>query len=146
MAKRADSDEHYLLNLCDEVLGLPSSRQHKFEWLRGDFSEKKQSFSYLPVDGFWEPLGLVVEFAERQHDEAVKHFDKPSVMTVSGVHRGIQRRIYDQRRVELVPVNGINLLVIPATAFVLKRGKIVREPARDIEVVRVLLSEAGLLA
>jgi hypothetical protein len=35
-------------------VGAPASRQHKFDWLRGDWSEKKQSFSHLPVDAYLE--------------------------------------------------------------------------------------------
>lgn len=36
MARRADSDEHYVLDLCDELLGVPGIRQARFDWLRGD--------------------------------------------------------------------------------------------------------------
>jgi hypothetical protein len=142
MASRSESDEHYVLNLCDEVLGIPASRQHRFEWLRGDFSEKKQSYSYLPVDGYWESLALVVEYAERQHSEPVKKFDARD--TVSGVTRGIQRRIYDERRIDFLPKNGLRLIVIAASVFKLRRHKIVRQPERDVEVVRGILIEAGI--
>ena len=142
MGKRADSDEYYVLDLADKVLGVRGSRQHRFEWLRGDWSEAKQGHSYLPVDGYWETLDLVLEYAERQHTEAIKIFDQRD--TVSGVPRGQQRRIYDQRRVDLVPANGLRLVVIPATAFALKRKKIVREPQRDLEVMRRLLVNAGI--
>jgi hypothetical protein len=84
-----------VLDLADEVLDIPASRQCRFEWLRGDFSEKRGSYSYLRVDGFCESLNLFVEFAELQHAEAVKLFDKTE--TVSGVTRGVQRRIYERR-------------------------------------------------
>ena len=143
MGKRKDSDEYYVLDLCDQVLGSAASRQHRFQWLRGDYSLKRKSHSFLPVDEYWETLGLVVEYAERQHDESVKHFDKPEVMTVSGVHRGLQRRIYDQRRVKLIPKNGLELVVIPSRSFPLKAGKIVRSPERDLAIVRSILNERG---
>jgi len=139
MGKRSESDEFYVVDLSDELLGVPASRQHKFEWLRGDWSEKKQSFSYLPVDGYWKSLDLVIEYAERQHSEPVKVFDQRD--TVSGVPRGQQRRIYDQRRVDLVPANGLRLVVIPATAFLLTRKRIARDHKRDIEVVRGILTD-----
>jgi hypothetical protein len=139
MAKRTESDEFYVLDLADRVLGASASRQHRFEWLRGDFSEKRQTSSYLPVDGYWEELKLVVEYAERQHNEPVKLFDQRD--TVSGVSRGIQRRIYDERRVELIPINGLDLVVIPAAAFELKSNKIVRFPERDLLVACKFLSE-----
>ena len=144
MASRAESDEHYVLDLCDQILGQKASRQHRFEWLRGDYSEKRQSYSHLPVDGYWRELGLVVEFAERQHTESVAIFDRRD--TVSGVTRGVQRRIYDERRVTLVPAHGLKLVVIPASAFDLRRGKIIREPGRDIDVVRSALRAAGAIS
>jgi len=138
MAARSESDEHYVLNLCDDILGVRASRQHRFEWLRGDLSPKSGTQSYLPVDGFYEPLNLVVEFAERQHNAPVKLFDQRQ--TVSGVSRGEQRRIYDERRVELIPQHGLRLVVIPAAAFVLKRHRIVREWERDLQIVRSLVT------
>ncbi|WP_232783693.1 hypothetical protein [Mycobacteroides franklinii] len=33
---RADSDEHYVLDLCEEILGVVGHRQERFDWLRGD--------------------------------------------------------------------------------------------------------------
>ena len=36
MGKRADSDESYILNLCDEILGVKAVRQKRFDFLRGD--------------------------------------------------------------------------------------------------------------
>ena len=56
--------------------------------------------------------GIVVEYRERQHDEPVAHFDKPDRLTVSGVHRGEQRRRYDARRDDLIPAHGLRLVVI----------------------------------
>jgi hypothetical protein len=38
-------------------------------------------------------LWSVVEYREPQHDRRVAHFDKPERVTVSGVHRGIQRAL-----------------------------------------------------
>src|SRR5215211_1798560 len=34
--RRAASDEAYVIDLCDEILGERALRQHRFEWLRGD--------------------------------------------------------------------------------------------------------------
>ena len=144
MGARAQSDEHYVLDLCDEVLGTACKRQHTFDWLLGDASPKTGRRTRLPVDGYWAAAGLVVEFAESQHDTATPHFDKPDKLTVSGVHRGIQRRLYDERRRELIPANGLLLVTIPARAFVLKRKRIMRDRDRDLEVVRDALRQAGV--
>ncbi len=133
---RADSDEHYVLDLCDEVLGERSSRQHLFDWLVGDPSPETGKARRLPVDAYWERFKLVVEFREHQHYEAVAHFDKPDRVTVSGVHRGEQRRIYDQRREELVPAHGLRLIIIKSSDFELRGKNLRRSPDSDREVVR----------
>ncbi|UEA25155.1 hypothetical protein LK464_03615 [Mycobacteroides abscessus subsp. abscessus] len=67
MARRADSDEHYVLDLCDELLGVPGIRQARFDWLRGDPSPARPRGTELSVDGYWPDLQLVVEFQEEQH-------------------------------------------------------------------------------
>ena len=33
---RDTSDEAYVIDLCDRVLGIPGLRQHRFDWLLGD--------------------------------------------------------------------------------------------------------------
>jgi hypothetical protein len=139
---RTESDEHYVLDLCDEVLGARSSRQHRFDWLVGDTSPKTGKAAQLPVDAYWERLKLVVEFREHQHYEAVTHFDKPDRPTVSGVHRGEQRRIYDLRREELIPAHGLRLIIIKSSDFELRGKKLRRSPASDREVIRRKLSPA----
>lgn len=134
MARRADSDEHYVLDLCDEVLGVPGIRQATFDWLRGDPSPARPRGTKLPVDGYWPDPRLVVEFQEEQHSAPSPFFDRRH--TVSGVGRGEQRRLYDERKRTLIPEHGLRLVVIEKAAFVLKSRKIDRDRARDLQVVR----------
>ena len=142
-ARKQDNDAFYLLNICDELLGAPGSREHRFEWLVGDASPKTGHQRRLPVDSYWAPLGLVIEVMESQHYEPTKHFDKPDVLTGSGVHRGIQRRIYDERRAEMLPKHGLTLLVLPISQFATRRKKILRDPMLDTQTVRRVLQGAG---
>lgn len=137
---RATSDEFYVIDLCDEALGDAALRQHKFPWLVGDPSPKTGRTAGLPVDAYWPTRTLVVEFYERQHSEAVPFFDKPDRLTVSGVSRGEQRALYDKRRRQLVPQQGIRLVIITLEDFENKRGKIVRDHDRDLEAVAKLLA------
>lgn len=134
MGSRADSDEHYVLGLCDEILGTVGLRQSTFEWLRGDPSPKRPRGTTLPVDGFWPDLGLVVEFQEEQHSKPSSLFDRRE--TISGVDRGEQRRLYDARKRTLIPEHGLRLVVIDKSAFAVKSKRIVRVRLRDIAVVR----------
>jgi hypothetical protein len=139
--RKSDNDAFYLLNFCDDILGVEGSREHRFDWLRGDLSERTGRSMTLPVDGYWAELKLVVEIMESQHYVPTPHFDKPNVMTVSGVHRGLQRKLYDQRKAELIPLHGLKLIVIPITAFEVRGKKIKRNPDGDVDVVRRMLNE-----
>jgi len=122
-------DEAYVLKLCDEVLGRPSVRQHRFPFLRGD------SGRTLPVDAFYPDLSLVVEYRERQHSESVPFFDRRK--TISGVSRAEQRRRYDQRRRDVLPQNGLRLLELSHADFQCNsRRRLKRNRERDVEVLR----------
>lgn len=132
---RINSDEYYIIDLCDEVLGMEASRQHKFDFLVGDADTK------LPVDAYYEPLNLVVEYHEKQHSEKVPFFDKDTKITVSGVPRGEQRKIYDQRRQDVLPKHGIKLVIISYTDFDSSKNKIKRNKDNDILVIKRILND-----
>jgi len=113
---KSPKDEDYVLDICDKVLEIKSSRQHKFDFLLGD-KGKNGKARKLPVDAYYEELKLVIEYREKQHIEKVNHFDKPNVLTVSGVSRGEQRKLYDERRRIVLPNNGIELVEISYSDF-----------------------------
>ena len=137
---RETSDEFYVLDLCDQVLSEVGRHQHRFDWLLGDPGVDGRS-ARLPLDGYWGEANLVVEYRERQHDQPVAHFDKPDRLTVSGVHRGIQRALYDARRDELIPAHGIRLIVItPADLDATPRGRLRRKTSHDLHVIEELLN------
>jgi len=134
-------DEHYVLDLCDKVLNLISYRQYRFDFLLGDPNSKGIAVK-LPVDSFYKELNLVVEYRERQHTETVNFFDKPNKLTVSGVHRGEQRKIYDERRREVLPKYNIHLIEISFSDFSYDNHKrIIRNPNRDIEIIKLKLKQ-----
>jgi hypothetical protein len=136
---RDDSDEAYVVDLCDEVLKEKAKRQHTFAWLVGDPGKNGRG-RRLPVDAFYADHGLVLEYRERQHDDPIAHFDKPHVMTVSGVHRGEQRRRYDERREQLIPQHDLRLVVIkPGNLSADRSGRLLRERRRDLDALRSLL-------
>jgi hypothetical protein len=99
---RMRSDENYIIDLCDAVLKEKACRQYRFEFLKGDTGR------LLPVDAYYCELGIVVEFHEKQHNEPVMFFDRK--FTVSGVSRREQRKIYDQRRRDILPKHEIALV------------------------------------
>jgi len=125
---RQTSDESYIIDLCDEVLNLKGVRQHCFDFLRGDAGNR------LPVDAWYPSLNLVIEYRERQHTETVKFFDKRQ--TVSGMGRGEQRKLYDQRRRDVLPQNNIKLIEIDYSDFEHTKGKkLVRNIEEDLGVI-----------
>nr|WP_315218410.1 HTH domain-containing protein [uncultured Flavobacterium sp.] len=131
----SDKDENYVLDLCDKVLKMSSSRQHKFDFLLGDPNSKGVS-ARLPVDSYYEKLELVIEYREKQHTESVSFFDKPNRMTVSGVHRGEQRTLYDERRRQVLPKNNINLVEISYSDFIHdSKKRIIRNPELDEKII-----------
>ena len=134
-----NSDERYVIDLCDKILNLKALRQHKFDFLLGDPNSSGIS-AKLPVDAYYHELNLVVEYREKQHTESVTFFDKPNILTVSGVHRGIQRKIYDQKRDEILPKNGLNLILIYYSDFDYdKRKRILRREKKDIKTIEKII-------
>ncbi len=131
---RKNSDEQYVIDLCNEALGLRASQQHTFPFLLGDSGRP------LPVDAYYQDLNLVVEYYERQHTEAVKLFDRR--MTVSGVSRGEQRKIYDERRKTELPKHGIVLVILDYSDFGTTK-KLVRNHNADLQIVKNKLNQAG---
>jgi hypothetical protein len=142
--KRANSDdEAYVIDLCDDLLGRPASRQHRFDFLRGDIrsGSTQGQGAQLPVDAYYQDLALVVEYHERQHNENVAFFDKPDRLTVSGVHRGEQRRRYDDRRREVLPQHGIALVVFSFADFGYDgRKRLLRQPLNDRQIIHSRLA------
>ncbi|MGL2963859.1 hypothetical protein ACSVH2_08595 [Flavobacterium sp. RSB2_4_14] len=137
---RKESDEHYVLDLCDKVLKIKGLRQQRFDFLLGDpnFQGKRAK---LPVDIYYPVLNLVIEYKEQQHTKPNKHFDKPDLFTVSGVHRGEQRKIYDQRRLEVLPKYGIKVIEISFSDFDHDSKDRILRSHIDLERIKKLLKK-----
>lgn len=139
--KRESSDEYYIINLCDEILKLNASRQHTFNFLLGDLHKNGTTRTRLPLDAYYSSLNLVVEFLEKQHTEDVAYFDKPDRVTVSGVSRGEQRKIYDERRRKVLKDKDIDLIEIDYSQFEVNTKKeLLRNKENDIVVLKLLLT------
>ena len=63
-------------------------------------------------------------------------------MTVSGVSRGEQRKIYDQRRRDILPKHGIDVIEIDYSSFEIDgKKKIIRNPTYDKKVIENILKK-----
>jgi hypothetical protein len=126
-------DQTYVIDLCDHVLRMKASREHRFAFLLGDLG-RSGARARLAVDAYYPALNLVVEYNERQHSEAVKFFDKRIV--ASGITRGEQRKLYDRRRHEVLPQHGITIVVFDYQDFEHDASKRLRRTPGDLDVVR----------
>jgi hypothetical protein len=135
---RASSDEAWIIDLCDAVLGKKAIRQHRLPVLLGDRGPSGRR-AQLPVDAFYRDLGLVIEYHERQHTQRVRFFDDR--LTVSGVARGEQRRRYDAYRRTLLPQHGYTLVVFDYSEFGhTGAGRLLRTD-RDREIIAARLRD-----
>jgi hypothetical protein len=123
--------QHSATELLVELLG-PCEKEKRFDWARGDSRRPDQTGLPLPFDAVWESRRLIVEIDERQHAEPVGFFDKPGRMTVSGVHRGEQRRIYDERKGRLAREHGYTVVRIPTSVLSLARDDPKQGPQLDL--------------
>ena len=145
MPPRTDSDEKYILDLVAEILAEPGYRwQHRFPTLLGDPGRDGRCRP-LPVDGYFPRHQLIVEYWEKQHSAPVPIMDDGA--TISGVSRGHQRRIYDQRRQTWANANGLRFVILDHRGFDTdKRGRLQRDPACDRQIIAKALRAAGVLA
>ncbi len=134
-----DRDQAYVIDLCDEILGEVGHRETRFDWLRGD-ARLTRAGAMLPVDAYYPNARLVIEYWERQHFEPIAHFDKPDRMTVSGVHRGEQRKRYDALREREIPANGLSLIIVKYSDLdVGRQGRLRRSVSQDRIVLQRIL-------
>ncbi len=133
---KSQGDEHYVLDLLDEILGHVAIRQHTFDFVLGD-SNKNGTKRKLPFDAYYPELNLVVEYMEIQHDKPVNIFDKKHILTTSGVDRGEQRKIYDDRKRRLISENGIQFISISHLLFNCSgQNRIKRNKTSDLEKLK----------
>src|SRR3569623_190270 len=127
----------YVLDLVESLLGA-SEREKRVDWALGDPSPKTQRRAKLPFDAVWEARKLIIEVDEDQHREPTPHFDKTNVVTVSGVHRGEQRKLYDARKRKEATSRGYMIITVEWS-----RARPQRK-AEDLAEIRKLLIAGGV--
>lgn len=134
---RLDSDEKYVLDLVSNILDEKYEWQKRFDTLLGD-PGKGGRRNKLPIDGYFTKLNLIVEYKEKQHFVEVSIMDRR--MTVSGVNRGEQRKIYDLRKEKWAKDNNIKFLSIAYTDLKYKNnGKLLKSIEEDKNAIKKLI-------
>jgi hypothetical protein len=105
---RSESDEAYVIDLCDEILRERGLRQHRFRGCSGipAVTAPGQAASRCLLLGPSNRRRV----RERQHTGGVPSFDLS--VTVSGMSRGEQQRRYDELRDREIPKHGLMLVVV----------------------------------
>jgi hypothetical protein len=140
--KKENSDENYILNICDELLKLKSTRQHTFDFLRGDVHKNGITKTKLPVDAYYHKRNLVVEYHAKPLSKKQLDPEMEERITVSGVSRSEQRIIYTKRIRKVLKDKGIHHIVLEFGLFELdKQGKIVRNKEKDTQAIAEALRD-----
>jgi hypothetical protein len=134
---RKESDEKYVLDIVAEILGEKYEWQKRFDTLLGDPGRKGNRIK-LPVDAYFPDSNLIVEYREKQHYQPVSIMDRR--MTVSGVPRGEQRKIYDLRKERWATDYSIRILVITYINLAHKPyGRLLRNRDEDRTIIEGLI-------
>ena len=124
-----NSDEFYLVNLCDELLNEKASRKHTFDTLVGRLHKRGKGRTKLPLDAYYEDLKLVIEFFEKNDSEETDD-------------RAAQRKFYDQRKKDALKKKEISIVDINYALFECdEHGRLIRDKEKDCRVLRNVLKE-----
>jgi len=134
------SDKFYVLNLCDKLLKQTASRQHRFKFLLGDLHRDGVTRTPIPVDAFYQGSSLVLDFFERQIN--LNEEDNLNKKTISGVSRAEQRKLYNQRKKDVLAEKGIKFIEFDYSAFECdKDQKLLRKKINDSKVLKGILKD-----
>ncbi|WP_144720148.1 hypothetical protein [Agrococcus jejuensis] len=128
---RVNSDEHYVLSLCEQIVGRRALREFAFDWLRAD-PDARGTRRKLPVDAYWP------EFAA-----AAQYYAGPIIPDLATAsERTLQRIAYDQRRRTELARYRIELVEISSEQLAHRGTKLLRDAEHDISVLRPLVEAA----
>jgi hypothetical protein len=134
--KRINSDEYYLIGLCNELLNEKASHQHIFKFLLGDFHKDGISRTALPVDAYYPKLKMLIELFEKEDETSLEE----SKRTISGVKRSEQRKKYAERKREVLKEKEIHLMEMDYDEFECDgAGKLVRNKEADVKLLKEIL-------
>jgi len=137
---KEESDEFYLLDLCDELLNDTASRQHTFDFILGDLHKDGKSRTELPLDAYYDKLNLVIEFIDKQ--AAANDDDKSERMTISGVNRAEQRKLYEERKRDSLQEKNFRLIEIDYAVFESNdQKKLLRNKENDLLILQGILKD-----
>ena len=138
--ERANSDEKYLVDMINSLLGKKGSEKQTFDYLLGDLHQDGETRTELPVDLYFWELKLAIEFVNHPKTREQLIPEKQKKMTVSGVTRAEQRVKYFDRKKKVLTKKGMDFVEIPMAGFECDEHlKLLRNTENDERVLRGLL-------
>ena len=136
--KRKNSDEYYLVGLCNELLNEKAVHQHKFNFLLGDFHRDGKTRTALPIDAFYTDLNMAIEFYEKEDETS----EDATTLTISKVNRSEQRKKYAQRKRDVLKEKEIDLIEMDYDEFECdEEQKLVRNKEADVKILKEILKD-----
>lgn len=129
-----NSDENYLLDLCDELLDKKASRKHTFDTLVGNLHKRGKGRTKLPLDAYYQDLKLVIEFFQTEKD--FEELDEKEQARIT------QIKYYDKLKKEAVLNKKFRYMKINYAQFECNEdGKLIRNTENDIIVLKEILKD-----
>jgi hypothetical protein len=129
-----NSDEYYLVNLCDELLKQKASRKHTFDTLVGNLHKRGKGRTKLPLDAYYEDLKLVLEFFEK--NETTDELDEKEQA------RKAQIKYYNELKKKAILNKKLRLIEINYALFECNdANKLVRNTENDTLVLKGVLKD-----
>lgn len=100
-----NSDEYYLVSLCNELLKQEASRKHTFDTLVGNLHKKGKGRTKLPLDAYYEDLKLVIEFFKR--DNEIEELDEKEQARVAQItyYNELKKKAISKKKLHLIEIN-----------------------------------------
>ncbi len=129
-----NSDEYYLVNLCDELLQQKASRKHTFDTLVGNLHKRGKGRTKLPLDAYYEDLKLVLEFFRK--DEVTEELDEKEQA------RKAQIKYYNELKKKAIRTKKLRLVEVNYALFECNdANKLIRNMENDTLVLKGILKD-----
>jgi len=138
---KAQNDESYIIDLCDQVLEQNAYRKKKFDFLLGDVHKDGETKTNIPVDAYYEDLKLAILYQQNWTANIENPNAQDKKQTISGMSRAEQRKRYYNRKVLSLPKHDIEVISISYSDFSCDAdSKIIRDEESDLRVIQKYLS------
>jgi len=129
-----NSDQYYLISLCDELVGQEASREHTFDTLVGNLHKRGKGRTKLPLDAYYEDLKLVIELRRDR--------DPSEELDINEQERVDQVTYYNELKKKAVLKKELRLMEIKYASFDTDaHGALLKNKEQDVTVLSGYLKD-----